>query len=129
MSQHVTTHISHISAEHHGWLRGLEFYNDELRIMRSRLEEVSWKYTDAEVKKQVEHFQNQFMVQETNMNQIKHAINQHVKHMENDVAEHAQHLTKETIAEHDEARDKFMTQEKIFNELRHEFNRFLIKTM
>ena len=129
MSQHVTTHISHISAEHHGWLRGLEFYNDELRIMRSRLEEVSWKYTDAEVKKQVEHFQNQFMVQESNMNHLKHAINLHVKHMENDVVEHAQHLTTETLTEHSSARDKFVTQEKIFNELRHEFNRFLIKTM
>ncbi|MBL0316998.1 MAG: hypothetical protein IPP69_15030 [Flavobacteriales bacterium] len=129
MSQHVLTHISHMSAEHSSWLRGIDFYNDELKIMQHRLQEVSSKYTNPEVKSQVEHYQNQFMVQESNLNHLKHEINNHFKHMEIDVEVHAQHLGNSTLAEHDKMRDKYITEEKIINELRHEFNRFLSKTM
>jgi hypothetical protein len=129
MSQHVLSHISQVSAEHSSWLRGIEFYNDELRIMRHRLEEVSPKYTSPDVKKDVEHYQNQFMVQETNLNHLKHDINNHFKHMESDVVTHAQHLSNVTLAEHNAMRDKYVTLEKIINELRHAFNRFLSKTM
>ena len=129
MAQHVLTHISHVSAEHSSWLRGIEFYNDEMRIMKHRLEEVSGKYTNPEVKKLVEHFQNQFMLQEANLNHLKHDINNHFKHMENDVDTHAQHLANSTLAEHDTMRDKYFTLEKIINELRHDFNKFLSKTM
>ena len=129
MTKQNSIHLSDLHFEHKQWNSELMFWKDEIPTFEHRLEEIVSRYTSKDVLSKLEHFQNQFMVQETNMNQIKHAINQHVKHMENDVAEHAQHLTKETIAEHDEARDKFMTQEKIFNELRHEFNRFLIKTM
>lgn len=129
MSQHVLSHISHLGAEHASWLRGIEFYNDELRIMKHRLEEISGKYTSEEVKKQVEHYQNQFMVQESNLNHLKHDVKNHFVHIENDDAEHAHHLSNTTIAEHDTLRDKYMMQEKTINDLRHEFNRFLSKTM
>lgn len=129
MAQHVLSHISHVSAEHSSWLRGIEFYNDEIRIMKHRLEEVSSKYTNVDVKKDVEHYQNQFMVQETNLNHLKHDINNHFKHMEQDVEVHAQHLSNHTLAEHDAMRDKYITLEKIINELRHDFNRFLSKNM
>lgn len=129
MPQQVLTHISHVGAEHSSWLRGIEFYNDELRIMKHRLEEVSGKYTSQEVKSQVEHYQNQFMVQESNLQHMKHDINNHFKHMEHDVEARAQHLANSTLAEHDKMRDSYTTMEKIINELRHEFNRFLCKTM
>ncbi len=129
MAQHVLSHISHVSAEHSSWLRGIEFYNDELRIMKHRLEEVSYKNSAQDIKKDVEHYQNQFMVQETNLNHLKHDINNHFKHMESDVETHAQHLSNVTLAEHDAMRDKYVTLEKIINEMRHDFNRFLSKTM
>lgn len=89
MAHQVLTHISNVRAEHSSWLRGIEFYNDEMRIMQHRLEEVSSKNTDIEVKAQVEHYQNQFMVQETNLNHMKHDINNHVKHMESDIESRA----------------------------------------
>lgn len=129
MSHQVLTHISHVSAEHSSWLRGIEFYKDEIRIMKHRLEEVSGKNTGAEVKAQVEHYQNQFMVQEKNLNQLKHEIDAHFKHMEMDVELRAQHLANSTLAEHDVMRESYITTEKIVNELRHEFNHFLSKTM
>jgi glutaredoxin 2 len=129
MAHQVLSHISHVGAEHNSWLRGIEFYNDELRIMKHRLEEVSTKNTNQDVKKNVEHYQNQFMVQETNLNHLKHDINNHLKHIENDVEVHAQHLSNHTIAEHDVMRDKYITLEKIINDMRHDFNRFLSKNM
>lgn len=106
-------------------MRGIEFYNDEFRILKHRLEEASFKNSAPEFKAKVEHFQNQFIVQESNLNHLKHEINTHFKHMEEDVELRAQHLSNSTIAEHDGMRDKYVTTEKIVNELRHEFNHFL----
>ncbi len=129
MANQILTHISHVGAEHSSWLRGIEFYNDELAILKSRLQEVSYKNTKEDAKKQVDHFQNQFLVQETNLNRLEHEINAHFKNMKSDIDTHAQHLGNSTIAEHDALRDRYIVQEKIINELRHEFNRFLCEVM
>lgn len=129
MAQHVLSHISNVSAEHSSWLRGLDFYKDELSIQRHRLAEISQKNTASEIKSQVEHYQNQFIVQEQALDQLKSDIGKHVQHMESDVDTHAQHLSNSTLAEHDKMRDRFVMFEKLFNEMRHEYNRFLVKTM
>lgn len=129
MSEHTIYHVSHITSEHREWLRGIEFYNIELDILKKRLAEVSQDYTNTDVKAQVEHFQNQFIVQINNLDELQSAIKKHENKIDKDSNEHAQHLTKETIAEHDNIRDRYYSLEKVINELRHEFNKFLTKYM
>lgn len=129
MSNHTVSHVSHITSEHREWLRGIEFYNIEIDILKKRLAEISQDYTDSNVKAQVEHFQNQFIVQINNLEELKSAIKKHENHMDNDSESHAQHLTKETLNEHELVRDRYFSLEKVINELRHEFNKFLVKYM
>ena len=63
MSKHKTIHISRMNNEQHDWQRGLEFYKQELQIHKHRLSDVAGMYDSmAELKANVEHFQNQFIV-------------------------------------------------------------------
>jgi len=129
MSEHVTYHISRITSEHSDWLRSIEFYQQELEILKKRLAEVSAKYTNQDVKAEVEHFQNQFIVQRNNLDELHHSIGEHVKHLKQDAAAMGQHLSNVTLAEHDVRREDLEILEKVINNLRHEFNRFLSRYM
>lgn len=129
MSQHVTYHISRITSEHSDWIRSIDFYKQEIEILKKRLSEVSIKYSKQEVRAEVEHFQNQFIVQRNNLDELRHAIGEHVNHMQQDTEKMAQHLSNVTLAEHDQRREDLVSLEKVINELRHEFNRFLSRYM
>lgn len=119
--------VSNISAEHSSWLRGIEFYQDEIKIMRRRLSDVSNKNTAREVKKRVEQFQNQFKVHEEQLNKLRHSVSGHAKNIDSDLIAHHGQLERATVAEHDTMRDDYVNTEKLFNEMRHDFNRFLSK--
>ncbi len=119
--------VSNISAEHSSWLRGIEFYQDEIKIMRRRLSEVSNKNTARDVKKRVEQFQNQFKVHEEQLHKLKHSVSGHAKNIDSDMIAHHGQLERATVAEHDSMRDDYVNTEKLFNEMRHDFNHFLSK--
>ena len=61
-------------AENAEWTSKLNFYKDEVAIMRSRLEEITSKNNDKDVLAKVEHFQNQFIIQKNNNDEIAHAV-------------------------------------------------------
>ena len=57
------------------WERELNFYRDELKILKSRLEEVVTKNTHQEVLAQAEHFQNKFIILAEQMAVMQHDLN------------------------------------------------------
>ena len=90
-------------AEHREWLNKIDFYYDDLKIMRHRLEEVAARNTDKSLMAQVEHFQNQFVIQRNELDGMKHAIHQ----AESGIAENvAQNGTAVLMATHDIFRAK-----------------------
>ena len=128
MSAHSTFHISRMNNEQNDWQRGLEFYKQELQIHTHRLAEVSSMYEPkAELKPNVEHFQNQFIVQRNNIDQLAHDLGSFEKKVSNETQELAQHIYAETLKEQDALRDRYTTLEKTINNLRHEHNCFLAK--
>jgi hypothetical protein len=129
MVQHQKLHISRISNEHTDWNRGAAFYLDELNILNHRLQDFAVLYFNDDAKAQVEHFQNQFIVQRNNLEEMKKKIKMHEHHLSKDTIEHAQHLTKETLAEHDNLRIEYMDLIKIVVELKNNFYKFLATYM
>ena len=129
MSTHTLYHISHVSAEYADWMRAISFYQDEIKILKNRLSEVSQRYTKTDVKVEVEHYQNQFIIQNNNLEDLLKAIKAHETRMSADIEKLAQHLSNHTLAEHDSMRDRFTTLEKVIAMLRHEFNKFLCRYM
>jgi len=123
-----TFHISRMSNEQNDWQRGLEFYKQELQIHTHRLSDVSGMYeSKAELKPNVEHFQNQFIVQRNNIDQLAHDLGSFEKKVSHESELMAEHIRAETLTEQDTLRDRYTSLEKTINELRHEHNKFLAK--
>jgi len=128
MSARNTFHISRMSNEQNDWQRGLIFYKQELQIHTHRLADVSKMYDSlAELKANVEHFQNQFIVQRNNIDQLTHDLVSFEKQASHETEVMAEHITAETFAEHDVLGERYSALEKTINELRHEHNTFLAK--
>ncbi len=125
MAHKTNYHVSRIGHEQNDWERGIAFYQDDLKILEHRLQDISQMYSKEEVKSQVEHFQNQFIIQQKNLLDLNQHIKIHVRHVNEDVIERAQHLTDQTIAEHDQLKEAYFMLERTILDLRHDFYRFL----
>jgi hypothetical protein len=117
--------VEHMTSEHQDWMRGIEFYNHELDVLEKRLSVLSLKTLDHEVKAQVEHFQNQFIIQHKNFTDIKKRIMEHERHMSFDIQHLSEHIANHTMAEHDKLRDDYFLLEKNVQFLKHEFYKYL----
>jgi hypothetical protein len=115
--------------DHTGWLNKLTFYNDEIVVMQKRLEEVNSKNTSVEVRKSVEHFQNQLIIQKNNSDDLCHHIRREEKELLGNIKKNPVAVDHRKTEDHTEERDMLESFEKNFNELRTEFNTFLSKTL
>ncbi len=121
--------VSHIGTEHQEWLQAIEFYKSEFDLLQKRLAEIVSKNTSHEALEGVEHFQNQFIVQRNNIDELRHSINEHVHNVKLDAERHANQVEEERVAEHVKLKDEFSVFEKVVKELRQEFNEYLTKWM
>ena len=115
--------------EYTKWTKALDFYKDEISTFKHRLEEIIIRNTETEVTAQVEHFQNQFIRQNEVIDILKHDIHE-AEHTlvlnakENNVA------TDHRMVEEDAALADQMTMfNKIYGELKVQFNRFAADTL
>lgn len=111
--------------DHSGWLNKLDFYNDEMKIMQQKLEEVNSKNTAIEVRKSVEHFQNQLFIQKNNSDKLRHHIKREEKEIQNSIKSNPVAVDHRKTEDHTEERSMMESFEKNFNLLRKEFNAFL----
>ena len=75
------TNVVNIAKGQAEWLKGLSFYEDEIYIMENRLAEVAMKNSSFEARQGVEHFQNQFVIQRNNIDELKHDIREFEHHI------------------------------------------------
>lgn len=111
--------------EHVKWQKAIAFYEDELKVMRDRLSEVSFKNTAKEVKQDVEKYQNQFLIQKNEIDYLMHNINAAEHKIKtnieaNPVASDHRKGDVDTVL-----KDRYETFVKIFESLRDEFNSFV----
>ena len=121
--------ITNVGTRHADAVRGLTFYRDELKIMAGRLDEVALKNNSFEARQGMEHFHNQFAIQEKNIHDLKHKIDQHVEDMGRDAQTHQGRVDEGHVIVEKGLLDDYTELEKVIGELRHEFNRFLSKWM
>jgi hypothetical protein len=121
----MKTNIYTQHRDHTEWLNKLSFYNDEITIMQKKLEEVNSKNTGAEVRKSVEHFQNQLLIQKNNSSNLRHHISREEKEVQNNIVNNPVASDHRKTEDHVEERTMMDGFEKNFNQLRKEFNAFL----
>lgn len=121
--------VANCATDHAAWLKSIEFYEGEFDILKGRLLEIAAKNTGEAVMAEVEHFQNQFIIQRNNLDELKHAIHEHDLQVSSDAKLHSGKMDTIRVRQHHEVKEQFDNTEKIINDLRHEFNRFLAKWM
>lgn len=121
--------IKHVNNEHNDWLRALSFYKDELSVLKNRLTEVASKNNGKEVEILMNHYENQIKLQTTNIDTLRHSINEVLNQMAAQAKDSAGYMDEKLLAEHNKLREKYIVEETIVNALRHEFNAFAAKWM
>lgn len=121
--------IRHYGTTHHEWLNTLDFYQEDLDILDNRLLEVAGKNTSQDAGKGVEHFQNQFSIQQKNISDLRHRIRNNEKRAAGDVKAHANHIGLDVMSTKAIISDEMERFETNMKELRHEFHVFLSKWM
>lgn len=125
----ATKSITELHTENSEWLKNLDFYNDEIRIMRERIEEIVSKNTGEDIRKQVEHFQNQLIIQKNHIDELRHDIGDHENFIVSQINANPVAVEHRKLHDHPVLRGRMIDFEKIFNELRAEENKFMSKTM
>ena len=115
--------------EHQEWLNKLSFYKDDLAVMQLRVEEVASKNTSKEHLAMVDHYLNQFLIQNEHINHLKHEIKNLEGEIESSVIKNSTAADHRTMPDHAEQRDKIERFEVIFAELREDLKNFLSKVL
>lgn len=121
--------IGELHAEHQQWLTESSFYADELKIFGQRLTEVAHKNTKPEITMQLEHFQNQFIIQKEQLDILNHDTKVHEQALAHFAEEHPVAVDHRLFENHDEMLEKAAAFKKLFTELKKDFNAFLSTTM
>jgi hypothetical protein len=115
--------------ENVAWANNAAFYRDELKVMDNRLQEIASKYTSKEVLKQVEHFQNQFIIQKERLDELNHQINLSNDSLNCEVEKNPVAIEHRKVKDHTDARNEMQGFEKSYTALKKEFNNFLSEWM
>ncbi len=119
----------HLNNEHRDWVRSLAFYKEQIVLLKERLTELAKQGSKEDIPIQLDHFENQFKIQQTNIDTLSHNIRSFLHHAADQAAANDGFVERDLFNEHEELRDQFIQEEKTIHELRHDFNKFASKWM
>ena len=122
-------HIDDLHFEHQLWTSEAKFFADELKIYQKRLEEVASKNTAQNILKQVEHFQNKFIIQKEQLGILNHEVTVHEQWLAKQAKNHPTAIDHQLFGDHKVMHERMDVFRKIYAELKVEFNRFLASSL
>ena len=122
-------HIDELHADHRLWTNNMKFYLDELTIFENRLGELVTKNTKLEVVSQIEHFQNQFILQKEVADQLIRKCKDHDKFLANQAKANPVAIDHVLFADHTKLHDETATYDKLYKTLKKDYMKFLRKWM
>lgn len=111
------------------WSHKLDFYKDEIKILQNRLEEVAGKNNQKEVLALVGQFQNQLIIHRNTIDEIQHKVNISEDKLRAEINKNPVATDHRKVEYHQTEQEEIQIFEKVFHELREEFNRFVSKWM
>jgi uncharacterized protein (DUF342 family) len=119
----ATIEISHF--DHPAWIAKLKSYKNEIGVLERRLSELASRCQKPNEFARVEHFQNQFIVQKSNVNDILHNIKMDNKEYQYEQISHSPSNVTSRLREH--SMDLATTFERTMIELQSDFESFSSK--
>ena len=111
--------------ENRTWVRSLDFFRQENSYLKNRLSEIVDQTMDRTVLAQAEHFQNQFIIKDEFMDQLRHDVNEQERVLTDRFARMGRPVDSDFSQRQDKLREQIAYLEKDFTALRNEFNRYL----
>lgn len=111
------------------WTGKLNFYKDEISILKGRLEEIVAKNTKNEALAELERFQNQLIIQRNNIDEIAHLVKLNEESLIEEIKSNPVAVDHRKVEYHAKEKDLVDTFEKNFNELREDMKDFFAKWM
>ena len=121
--------IKHIKNLHNDWLRGLEFYKQEIEILQNRLDEITADNTGKEASEEIENFQNQLIIHRHAIDELIHLVHTNSNAIGTQLIKNDAFVDLNIAIEHDKLNEQYLTEERMFNEMRQRFNRFAARWM
>ena len=122
---HTQQLLMEMKSEQDHWQNRIRFYRDEIKQFDDHLSKISVSEAPRETMVSVEHFQNQFIRQKEVLDITRHDFKQHENLLEA-IEKNVSTEPLEGIQKmHSMQREKMEQFERIFHELRNEFNFFL----
>lgn len=122
-------YLAELHHDHREWKNVLSFYEEDIAVMKKRLEEVASKNTDRDMHGLVERFQNKLIIQKEQIDILRHDINDCEDSIIKNVENNPVASDKRKIDDHTELRERVQTFELLFNKLRKDLNAFVAKWM
>lgn len=119
------TSVTELSAAHAQWLKGLEFYRDEISILEKRLQERCPPQGHLRHAADIEHYQNQCILQRNLIDELRHAIREHASHFGHAVSTNEGKWGTSADNGHASLQERYLDFERQVNALRHSFYQFL----
>lgn len=111
------------------WLRSLDFLKQENNHLKNRLTEVVDKSSDRTFLAQAEHFQNQFIIKDEFIDELKHDVNTQFTQLKDHTKKNGELYRNGTNFTdiQNGLREQMRYLEKDFSYLRNEFHEYLTK--
>ncbi|MEQ1623909.1 MAG: hypothetical protein ABL870_04410 [Sediminibacterium sp.] len=118
--------IRELHFDHELWLIEMAFWKQEIEVLDKYLAAVNASYSDTVVRAEVEHFQNQFIIQLNFINSLKNDVKAQealISLLEKDISN--KKLQQKKADDEYDIRDRMLTNQKLYVELKLSFKQWL----
>lgn len=121
----VTTDVAQLSRECNAWRETLRSDKASVSDLDTRLQDMAGKQSTEEVLIEIDHFHNQFYIQQLNIHDLKHAIRSHQQQIDAEMKLHHGQVNDNTINDHERLYDNFQQLEHTLKDLKDDFAVFI----
>jgi hypothetical protein len=125
----MKTTLNHLHHQHTDWLRELDFYKLELKLLTERLAEVASANTAMSVAQQVEHYQNRFILLNEQLDVLRHDVKLKEQALQEEIKTKPSHIDEKISHPGESLLERVNYLFKSIADTRFEFNGFLAKTL
>ncbi|WP_291914292.1 hypothetical protein [Chitinophaga sp. CB10] len=119
----TTTQPTELHEQINSWKEAVKGVKEEVGLMRERLEQIALSKAPKDIMHRVEHFENRLLRQREVADEMFHDIKQCAKHMSDAPAQ--VHHDDRPIDNYETLQDRMETFQKLYGELKSEFNHFM----
>ena len=121
----VTTDVAQLSKECNAWRETLRSDRASVSALDTRLQDMAGKQTNEDTLISIEHFHNQFYIQQLNIHDLKHAIRNHQQQIETEMQLHHGQVNDDTLTDHERLFDNYQQLEHTLKDLKDDFAEFI----